>query len=475
MIFTSGDFFTFAIIVYLLYFLSIKNLKINNYIILISSYVFYSWIDWRLSFLLLFSSAIDFVCSIQVEKNTTQRKYYWLLVSVISNLSILGFFKYVNFFIESFSSVLMHIGISINAPVLNILLPVGISFYTFQSMSYTIDVYNGRIAATRNAIAYFCYVSFFPQLVAGPIERAGNLLRQMSRERIIETSDIYCGSRLILFGFFKKVVLADNLAIYVDHIYSSPQSFSSLEIFTATWLFSFQIYFDFSAYSDIARGLARILGFDLMLNFRSPYLSRSIREFWTRWHISLSTFFRDYVFIPLGGSQSKIELLCKNIIIVFCISGLWHGAKWTFVLWGAYHAAGYLIELLKRRLISKYRFGFTGHILNQFGWPATFLFIMLGWVLFRAETLSDAMFIYGKLLDYTAWTDSNVSVLRDNFWLLTSTIVFLCTEALYAWNKNVERFINEGGGVLWLVYAVVFLAIFWLGEARNVAFIYFRF
>lgn len=326
-----------------------------------------------------------------------QGKNLYLTISILFNLGLLGFFKYFNFFIESATEFINLIGFQAHASTLNLILPVGISFYTFQTMSYTIDVYRGKMEATKDPIAFFSYVAFFPQLVAGPIERASHLLPQFMKKREFEYQQGSEGMKLILWGLFKKIVVADNCALVVNPIFENYQTASGLELIMGAILFSFQIYGDFSGYSDIAIGTAKLFGFDLMTNFRTPYFSRDIAEFWRRWHISLSTWFRDYVYIPLGGSRVSKAKAIRNIFIVFLVSGFWHGANWTFIAWGGIHAALFipLFVLDKNRTYLNegrpdgYRglIPSFGEVLQMIG---TFALVTVAWVFFRAPSIAEA-------------------------------------------------------------------------------------
>ena len=338
MLFNSLDFALFISVFFILYWFVFKKLKQQNILIVIASYVFYGWWDWRFLSLIIFSSIVDFLVGIGLSRTDDQRKrLFYLLTSILVNLGFLGFFKYYNFFLESFVGAFSFFGKGINPQGLNIILPVGISFYTFQTLSYTIDVYKRKFRPTTDFGSFFAFVSFFPQLVAGPIERAKNLLPQFYKKRNFDLSKATDGMRQILWGYFMKVVVADRLALYVDVVYNNVEMHNSITLLLATVLFSFQIYCDFAGYSNIAIGTAKIFGFQLMDNFKRPYFATSITDFWRRWHISLSTWFRDYVYIPLGGNRVSKFRHYSNLFITFVISGLWHGANWTFIIWGALH------------------------------------------------------------------------------------------------------------------------------------------
>jgi D-alanyl-lipoteichoic acid acyltransferase DltB (MBOAT superfamily) len=340
MSFNSIDFAIFLPIVFVLYwFVMNRRIWLQNGLLLIASYIFYGWWDWRFLTLIIFSTIVDFWVGIGLEKENKSRKRKILLwISILVNIGFLGFFKYYNFFLENFISAFSFFGAEFSIRSLNIILPVGISFYTFQTLSYTIDVYKRRVKPTHDFVAFSTYVSFFPQLVAGPIERASNLLPQFYSSRKFVYQEATDGLRQILWGLFKKVVIADNCAPYVNQIFSNPSDFSGSTLILGAFFFAFQIYGDFSGYSDIAIGTSRLFGFNLMQNFNFPYFSRDIAEFWRRWHISLSTWFRDYVYIPLGGSRVSVSKSIRNTFIIFIISGFWHGANWTFIFWGLLNA-----------------------------------------------------------------------------------------------------------------------------------------
>ena len=349
MLFNSIDFLYFLPTIFIIYW-SAKNKNQQNLIILISSYVFYAWWDYRFLSLIIFSTVIDYLIGRKLSLSNN-KKYRKLLLacSLISNLGLLGIFKYYNFFVESFFSLLTTVGLNTeNTFTLEIILPVGISFYTFQTLSYTIDVYKKKISPSLNFIEFASFVAFFPQLVAGPIERASNLLPQLSKPRNFDYNNGVQGLQLILWGMFKKVVIADTLAPFTNNIFDNYSSFDGGIIALGAIYFSFQIYCDFSGYSDIAIGTAKLFGIKLMSNFKFPYFSRSISEFWRRWHISLSTWFRDYLYIPLGGSKTSSKIALRNVFIIFLVSGFWHGANWTFIIWGLYHALLFLPSFINK-------------------------------------------------------------------------------------------------------------------------------
>ncbi|PKV51002.1 D-alanyl-lipoteichoic acid acyltransferase DltB (MBOAT superfamily) [Aquimarina sp. MAR_2010_214] len=398
MLFNSLDFFIFLPIVFVLYwFIFYKQIQIQNLFILIASYIFYGLWDWRFLFLILASTIIDFFVGQAIyTSNSNQRKKNWLWISVIFNIGLLGFFKYYNFFIDSWIDFFSIFGYELkNTWTLQIILPVGISFYTFQTMSYSLDIYYKRLSPTKNFIAFATFVSFFPQLVAGPIERASNLLSQITTKRVFNYTQCTEGLKLILWGLFKKVVIADSIAPIVDDIFLNYNDYSASTLILGVSLFSFQVYGDFSGYSDIAIGTAKLFGIELMSNFKFPTFSRNVAEYWQRWHVSLSTWFRHYVYIPLGGSRvSKLKSV-RNIIIIFIVSGFWHGANWTFIVWGAIHAALYIpVFLMGRNRI------YMNSVVAENRWfPSlieilqillTFSLVTFSRVFFRSESITDA-------------------------------------------------------------------------------------
>lgn len=420
MLFNSLDFAVFLIIVFILYWLlSKKSLQLQNLLILVASYVFYAWWDWRFLGLIAFSSLADYLIAnfLKKEQGSFRRKLL-LSLSVTLNIGFLGFFKYYNFFVDSWISAWETLGVSIQASTLNIILPVGISFYTFQTLSYTIDVYRKKLEPTSNLVQFMAYVAFFPQLVAGPIERAKNLLPQFQKARVFNSDFAMSGIYLIIWGLFKKVVVADNCAFFVNQIFDSSANFSSLELLLGAILFGFQIYGDFSGYSDIAIGVARLFGFSLMTNFLFPYFSRDIAEFWRRWHISLTTWFRDYLYIPLGGSRCNRFLQIRNVIIVFLVSGFWHGANWTFIIWGCIHGLLFMPLLLAKR--NRTHVSETYITLRQLpNMLLTFMFVTFAWVFFRADSVSVAYHYIVDILGFSGWS-------LDLFFKSSKMILFSC-------------------------------------------------
>ncbi|WP_147299180.1 MBOAT family O-acyltransferase, partial [Winogradskyella eximia] len=390
MLFNSFEYLIFLPTVFLLYwFVFNKHLKLQNLFLLVISYVFYGWWDWRFLALIAFSSFVDYNIGLRLDRTQEQRKRKLLLyISMLVNLGFLGYFKYYNFFIDNFKLAFESIGINMHLSSLQIILPVGISFYTFQTMSYTIDVYRKKLEPTKNVIEFFAYVSFFPQLVAGPIERAKNLLPQFKVKRKFSYDLASDGMRQILWGLFKKMVIADNCAVYVNQIFDAPQDYNSPTLILGAVLFAFQIYGDFSGYSDIAIGTAKLFGFNLMQNFATPYFSRDIAEFWRRWHISLSTWFRDYVYIPLGGSKGGKWMKVRNTFIIFLVSGFWHGANWTFIVWGFLNALFFLPLLLTNNNRNHIDVVASNKMLPSikeiFQIGVTFVLTCFAWIFFRA-------------------------------------------------------------------------------------------
>jgi D-alanyl-lipoteichoic acid acyltransferase DltB (MBOAT superfamily) len=383
MLFNSFTFFVFLPIVFALYWFVLRTkLKAQNALILVASYVFYAWWDWRFLSLILFSTLLDFYLGKALGKSNSKKRSKSLLwTSLLVNLGFLGIFKYFNFFIDSWVEAWGGLGVDLELSTLSIILPVGISFYTFQTLSYTIDVYRKELQPTHSLLNFAAYVAFFPQLVAGPIERATRLLPQFRQARTFSYQVAKSGVYLIIWGLFKKVVIADNCAFFVNQIFDNPDNFSSAELGLGAVLFAFQIYGDFSGYSDIAIGTARLFGFQLMTNFAFPYFSRDIAEFWRRWHISLSTWFRDYLYIPLGGSRVRRSLQVRNVLIIFLVSGFWHGANWTFIIWGALHAL-FFLPLLIFKLNRKYLENDALQFQQILKIGFTFTIVCLAWIFF---------------------------------------------------------------------------------------------
>ncbi|WP_223549269.1 MULTISPECIES: MBOAT family protein [Aestuariivivens] len=478
MLFNSLDFALFLPIVFLLYwFVFRRHLILQNAFIVIASYLFYGWWDWRFLGLIIFSTIVDFFVGFFMAKqfDANTRKIL-LLTSIIVNIGLLGFFKYYNFFISNFVEAFSLFGTKIEANSLNIILPVGISFYTFQTLSYSIDIYKGKLKPTQNLIAFAAFVSFFPQLVAGPIERAKNLLPQFYKKRNFVYNQAVNGLRQILWGLFKKVVIADNCAQFVNLIFDNYTNYSASTLLLGAVFFAFQIYGDFSGYSDIAIGTARLFGFDLKQNFAFPYFSRDIAEFWRRWHISLSTWFRDYIYIPLGGSRGSKLQQVRNVFIVFLISAFWHGANWTFIAWGALHAF-YFVPLL----IMKKNRAHLSIVAQNKRMPKikdiilmllTFVLTTLAWVFFRAETLSQGFDYMVGLYNDSLFTIPQVRP--------TYLIIFIAVFLIIEWCGRHSLFAIEHLWlkypriVRWTLYYIIAISIFLYG-GKEQEFIYFQF
>jgi len=446
MLFNSIDFAIFLPIVFLLYWFVFRwNLKLQNFLIVVASYLFYGWWDWRFLSLILLSTAVDFYIGLQISKQENQTKRKFLLwISILFNLGSLAFFKYYNFFIANFIAVFSFCGMRVNANSLNIVLPVGISFYTFQTLSYTIDIYKRKFSPTRDFIAFSAFVSFFPQLVAGPIERASNLLPQFLKKRKIVYNKAIDGLYQILWGLFKKIVIADNAAELVNTIFSGYSTSGSV-LFIGAFLFAFQIYGDFSGYSDIAIGTAKLFGFDLMTNFRFPYFSRNIAEFWKRWHISLSTWFRDYLYMPLGGGKGSILFRVRNIFITFIVSGFWHGAKWTFVIWGALNAFFYLpVIFYDRKKKNPEMIAIDRHIPSFHDFVSimlTFVFTLIAWILFRADSVKQAISYLSYIFSYSLFSVPKLIEIQNTIMIITLFMIVILI--LFEWTYRKREYVFE--------------------------------
>ena len=483
MLFNSLEFILFFLIVFILYwFVLHKKLKHQNLLLLASSYLFYGWWDWRFLSLIIISSVVDYYLGIKIfQSNNDKRRKRLLFISLAVNLGFLGFFKYCNFFIDSFVNLLAQFNFNIDTYTLNIILPVGISFYTFQTLSYSIDIYKRKMEPTRNAISFFTFVAFFPQLVAGPIERAKNLLPQFSKKREFNYQLARSGGRLVLLGFFKKIVVADSLAVLVNAVYNNPEGYAGIPMIIATVFFAFQIYCDFSGYSDIAIGISRFLGFNLMTNFRTPYFSKSLTDFWRRWHISLSTWFKDYVYIPLGGSRGTSFRVGINLFITFLVSGLWHGANWTFIAWGAIHGIILIIEKYFNKRVNIQNNVFTRVISIIY----TFLIVCFAWIFFRSNSISDAFYIINNMFsDSSQWFDLlAISLKFRGMGLTMSDLVYsilftsmLITIELGMKSLKIKKVIGYYNTVRWAIYlSMLFLIIFSFTKNSAANFIYFQF
>lgn len=473
MIFNSATFLVFLPIVLFLYW-SIKDKSIvyQNVLLLIASYIFYGWWDWRFLSLIAFSTIVDYYIGIKIsEASEKQKKQFFLYISLFVNLGLLGFFKYYNFFVSSFVESLDLMGIQFDTWTLNIILPVGISFYTFQTLSYSLDIYKGKIKPTKDFISFAVFVSFFPQLVAGPIERAKHLLPQFLNKRVFSYENAMMGVTLITYGFFKKIVIADRLAIYVNSVYGDLDNANTISLILAVIFFSFQIYADFSGYSLIARGISKLLGFDLMVNFNRPYLAANIADFWRRWHISLSTWFRDYVYIPLGGNRVTTARNFYNLMVVFLVSGLWHGANWTFVIWGGLHG---LFQVVYVSYQKKSKPNISASKLSKvLSIIFVFTLVSFAWIFFRAPTFSDAILYISKILQLD-FSLNLIQIFAGNG-PLNLTISFLVILLLYLSyllpsNLNLKKNSNY---ILFNVITIMLIIL--IGVNGKSEFIYFQF
>lgn len=480
MLFNSLEFLLFLPIVFVLYwFVANKNLRVQNILVLVASYVFYGWWDYRFLSLIALSTVVDYFSGLNIEVAQDKRvAKRWLWISVIFNLGLLGFFKYYNFFIESWVDAFVNIGCEMSPYTLQIILPVGISFYTFQTMSYSIDIYRGQLKPTKDFVGFAAFVSFFPQLVAGPIERASNLLPQILNKRTFEYGKAVQGLRQILWGLFKKVVIADSLAPMVNDIFTNYTEYSGGVLILGAVFFAFQIYGDFSGYSDIAIGTAKLFGFDLMTNFNFPYFSRNIGEFWRRWHISLSTWFRDYLYIPLGGSKVNKAKAIRNIFIIFLVSGFWHGANWTFMAWGLIHAMLFLPSFVigkNRKYLGEEVSRFLPSLKETLSILYTFSVVTIAWVFFRADSIIVALDYIVRILDFGSleYSHPNNQRLIDYFIIL---VAFIAVEySLYRWSGEVPKFFDSKC-IRYISYAIlIFLILIAFGENKDVSFIYFQF
>lgn len=484
MLFHTWVFFVFFLIVYPVYLIVRKNNQLMNAWLMIASYTFYGWWNPYYLFLLFGTSAIDYVMVLFMDRSESQRtRKLWLIISLVSNFGFLGFFKYSYFITENLNTLLYQLGLAFKLPdpaaypnaflslvgvsedkfFMQVILPIGISFHTFQSMSYTIDAYRRNIQTERSFVRFLTFVSFFPQLVAGPIERASNLLPQLQKTPTITRQDITDGLALFLVGFFKKVALADYLAKYVDKVYEAPGQFEASALLLGTVAFGWQIYFDFSGYTDMARGIARVMGFRLMLNFNNPYAATGLGDFWARWHISLSTWFKDYVYFPLGGNRhGKLRTYC-NMFVTMVISGIWHGAAWTFVVWGALHALG----RCSTRELEQSDF-YRRRIPTIFKQAWVFAFVTLTWVFFRTQSLTDAWLIIRR--SFTAgWTDPRFPAL-----MAVLILAVWAYQLLYASESRLRRVLELAPVRVALdVLMIAYLAI--VAQPSTKAFIYFQF
>lgn len=478
MIFNSLAFMFFLPLVFILYWQVFRRNDIRNVFVVLASYVFYGWWSWRFLVLIFITTICSYLSGIGLERVAAgwkRKLVLWLNVGV--NLGILCTFKYFNFFVDNLRTLFDMLGFTMGSVTVDLILPVGISFYTFQALSYTIDVYRGKMQPTHDIGAFFAFISFFPQLVAGPIERATNLLPQFLKPRTFDYSMAVDGCRLMLWGFFKKMVVADNCAPLADRIFASYDTLGGIDLWIGALAFTFQIYGDFSGYSDIAIGCARLFGIRLMRNFKVPYFSRDVAEFWRRWHISLNTWFVDYVYIPLGGSRKGKGKTVRNTFAIFLLSGLWHGASWTYVGWGVYHATLFVPGLIAGKTkrfrndaaMGRWLPGFK----ESFYMGVTFLLIAVGWVIFRADNLQMALHYIARM-----FTDFHYDTIGVDKFLLLWIVVMMVVEWLTRSHRHALEAVENGfwryRGVRWCAYialAVVCLAF----HGQQEAFIYFQF
>ena len=478
MLFNSISFAVFLPVVFILYwFVFKKSFKAQNVLLLVASYFFYGCWNWHFLFLLAFSTFLDFYTGLKIynSENNHYRKM-WLTISVVINLGFLGVFKYYNFFIESFAEMVNAAGFQAHYPTLNVILPVGISFYTFHGLSYVFDIYNRKIIPTKNWVQYSLFVSFFPLLVAGPIERATHLLPQVEKPRFFNYSTAVDGLRQILWGLFKKIVIADSCAQYANIIFNNSGEYSGSTLFMGALFFTFQIYGDFSGYSDIALGTARLFGFELLKNFNFPYFSRDIAEFWRRWHISLSTWFKDYLYIPLGGSKGGNWMRIRNTFIIFIVSGFWHGANWTFIVWGALNALFIMPSIIFKsnrnnmEIVAKGRIFPSLNDILHIG--ITFLLTVFAWIFFRSENLAHAFSYIGGIFNKSLLSVPQVKP-PD---VVILVLVFMAIEWFGRENNYaIEKFAFRKPAVLrWAFYIILIVFIF-LYSGKEQEFIYFQF
>ena len=477
MLFNSTSFALFLPVVLVLYWLlGSKRRKEQNALLLVASYFFYSCWDWRFLFLLMFSTLLDYFTAIRMTRTEGGRRRFWFWLSIIVNLGFLGAFKYYDFFATSFAEGVANLGLQVNPVLLKIILPVGISFYTFHGLSYVIDVYKKRIDAERNFVDYSLFVSFFPLLVAGPIERATHLLPQIKKERTFNYTRAVDGLRQILWGLFKKIVIADQCAFYANEIFNHSDGYSGSTLVVGAIFFAFQIYGDFSGYSDIALGTARLFGIELLRNFAYPYFSRDIAEFWRRWHISLSSWFRDYLYIPLGGSKGGIWKKVRNTFIIFLVSGFWHGANWTFIVWGLLNALYIMPSIIFNTNRNNLEIVAKGRILPKpkelLAICITFALTVFAWIFFRAENMHHAMQYVSEIFSKSLLSMPSIRPTNLFLWL----VLFLGIE----WLGREQQYAIARLGLRWpriirwgMYYAMVCMIIYFRGTEQQ--FIYFQF
>ena len=479
MLFNSVSFAIFLPIVFALYWsLSKWGMKFQNVLLLIASYFFYACWDYRFLFLLIFSTLLDYYTGLKMAGSKTQgTKKFWFLTSIIINVGFLGVFKYYNFFASSFAEAASHLGFHVNVWSLQVILPVGISFYTFHGLSYVIDIYKDRIKPERDFVDYSVFVCFFPLLVAGPIERATHLLPQIKVKRKFDYGIAVDGIKQILWGLFKKIVIADNCARFVNIVFKDPSAFTGSALLMGAFYFTIQIYCDFSGYSDIAIGTARLFGIDLLRNFAFPYFSRDIAEFWRRWHISLTTWFRDYLYIPLGGSKGGLWMKVRNTFIIFLVSGFWHGANWTFIVWGGLNALYFMPLLLLNKNRSNIEIVAKGKYLPSvrefMNMSVTFGLTILAWVFFRSDTVGHALGYISRIFSRSLFSMPHTVGEGKIIWLI---LLFLGIE----WLGRERQYAIAGIGSTWprvarwsFYYLIIIFIVVWSGAEQP--FIYFQF
>ena len=482
MLFNTLNYAIFLPIVFIMYwFVMNKSYKLQNILLLVSSYFFYACWDWRFLFLLVFSTLLDYYTGLKMSSSENQKmKKFWFWLSVSINLGFLGVFKYYNFFSSSFASAISHFGLHVDPWTLKVILPVGISFYTFHGLSYVIDIYKGRIPAEKNFIDYSVFVSFFPLLVAGPIERATHLLPQIQRKRSFDYQRAVDGLKQILWGLFKKVVIADNCAYYANIIFNNSTHYSGSTLVLGALFFTFQIYGDFSGYSDIALGTARLFGIDLLRNFAFPYFSRDIAEFWRRWHISLSSWFRDYLYIPLGGSKGGTWMKVRNTFIIFIVSGFWHGANWTFIIWGLLNAIYIMPSIIfnthRNNLDIVARGKRLPSIRDFIQIVITFSLTVFAWVFFRSNTVGQAFGYIRKIFSSSLFT---IPVFKKGT-LCIPTLLLVVFFMFIEWSGREQQYAIEKlfySKPLWYRWAFYYflIVLIFLFAGSNQQFIYFQF
>jgi D-alanyl-lipoteichoic acid acyltransferase DltB (MBOAT superfamily) len=469
MLFNSIEFLVFFIVVAAVY--PLLDYRRQNLWLLIASYFFYGSWNWRFLLLLFASALVDYTVGLQIARSDRERtRRAWLAVSIAFNLSVLAYFKYLNFFLASATALVQALGLPVQTNTLQIILPAGISFFLFQSMSYAIDLYRRQTRVIEYLPDYLLYTSFFPNMLAGPIERPSHLSGQLRAPRVVTPGGVYSGLALVLWGLFKKVCVADNLAGYVNAVYGNVPHHSGPTLVAATYLFAFQIYCDFSGYSDMAIGMARILGIDLITNFRTPYFSRSIQEFWHRWHISLSTWFRDYVYFPLGGNRGGAARTLVNIMIVFLVSGLWHGANWTFVVWGGLHGS-YLILERVLGLVNADGARTRGPVSRALATLVTFNLVCLAWIFFRSNDVSDAWLVLQRIASVSGPVFWDPSLVPG----LLSLVILFAVEALVEPESPDLIFVRRPPVVQGILAVSVLVCVLFLGSKASAQFIYFQF